>query len=183
MTSSTDKAMTFTTAEYSVSRSRLLRSAAALCHARELYTSLGLLLVIDVALGFLIDWRFALVTAMLALVLAPGALAFLFFNYALSPRCLPEVWPHTVTFGPDGFEVRATVPPLPQTEDSDGTNPEEEMKASPTHIGYAARIRRCTRGSCRRGWTGDTSCRNSPRPAACAIRRAARIQGKYSIHP
>lgn len=131
--------MTFTTAEYSVSRSRLLRSAVVLCHARQLYTSLGLLLVIGVALGLFVNWRFALVTAMLALVLAPGALAFLFFNYALSPRCLPEVWPHTVTFGPDGFEVRATVPPLPQTEDSDGTNPEEEKEASPTHIGYAAR--------------------------------------------
>lgn len=131
--------MTFTTAEYSVSRSRLLRSAVAVCHAGQLYISLGLLLVIGGALGIFVDWRFALVTAMLALVLAPGILAFLFFNYALSPRCLPEVWPHIVTFGPDGFEVMATVPSLPQTEDPGVADTDEEREAMPTHIGYAAR--------------------------------------------
>lgn len=130
--------MTFTTAEYSVSRSRLLRSAVVVCHARQLFITLALLLFTGTLLGLFVDWRFALVTAMLALVLAPGALSFLFFKYALSPRCLPEVWPHTVTFTPDGFEVRATVPPLPQTENPQGTNPEEEMEVSPTHIGYVA---------------------------------------------
>lgn len=130
--------MTFTTAKYSVSRSRLLRSAVAVCHGRHLCLVLGLLLVIGVAFGLLIDWRFALVTAMLALVLAPGVLAFLFFNYALSPRCLPEVWPHTVTFTTDGFEVTATVPPLPDAGGGDGTDAEEGRETPPARIGYAA---------------------------------------------
>lgn len=123
--------MTFTTSEFKTPRPRLLRTALTMCHSTPLWVTLTALVAAGAAMGLLLDWRYALVAAMLLLVLVPGVMAILYLNYALSPRCLPEAWPHTVTFTPEGFTVSATVPPLPASDD------EGEAEA-PRQIGFSA---------------------------------------------
>lgn len=123
--------MYIVTETFRISRTALLSQALRAMSPAIWGVAAGLL-VLGTGLAITVDWRWALVTAMLLLVLVPALLAFLFFNYALSPRCLPQTYPHTVTFGDDGFEVRATVPPLPSR---DG---EEVTDATPKHIGYNA---------------------------------------------
>lgn len=131
-----------TTTEFRISRSHLLCSALLMRHAAALWTALCVMLVAGVTLSFAADWRFGLVTAMLMLVLAPGVMALLYLNYALSPRCLPEVWPHTVAFGSDGFRVEAKVPPLPVAadgaEDGEDAPGPPEPEPEPATFGFSA---------------------------------------------
>lgn len=79
---------------------------------------LAVLICMGVVATLLFDWRWALVTAMLILVLAPGIMALLYLSYAMSPRCIPDSFPHSVTFRDKDFTVLAEIPPLPPRNDN-----------------------------------------------------------------
>jgi len=81
---------------------------------------LALLIIAGMALAISADWRWALVTAMVMLVLAPGVMALLYVDCMFSPRTLPGAYPHTVCFTDDAIEVKATVPPLPGEDPGQG---------------------------------------------------------------
>lgn len=118
----------FSTTEFKISRNRLLRSALFTWHTRLVCIALCLIVAAGMVCAILFDWRWSLVTAMVILVAAPGVMALLYINYAFSPRCLPETYPHTVTFDENGFTVNALVLPL-------GSEPE----AAPRVMSYYAR--------------------------------------------
>lgn len=105
-------------------------------HGALLGGGVALVATAGLLLSVFVDWRFMLVAAMLMLIAAPGIMAILYFNYALSPRCFPEVWTHTVTFTDTGFKVEGTLPPLPAPEsDAEDEAPESEKSKK---IGYTA---------------------------------------------
>jgi len=59
---------------------------------------LGALLVIFILLGCLLDMRLLIIGLMIPAIILPMVMAFLYFSYALSPRCLPCVHPHQIEF-------------------------------------------------------------------------------------
>lgn len=123
------------TVEFVVSRGRLLRSALKMGWGIGATIGVAAVFVAGVTCGLLIDLRWLLVAWMVLLVAAPGVMAMLYLNYAFSPRCLPEVYRHTVRFTDAGIEVRAIVPPLPVAEEEEERdNSAQESKI----IGYEA---------------------------------------------
>ena len=116
--------MNIATSEFRISRSRLLYTALMFRHGALFGGSVAFVVTAGFFLSIFVDWRFLLVAAMLLLIAVPGVMALLYFNYALSPRCFPEVWPHTVTFTDTGFKVEGTLPPLPAPE----SDAEDEVK-------------------------------------------------------
>lgn len=117
--------MEIVTDKFSISRGVLLKSALMTRSFRWVWVILGVLVCTGAVCGVCLDWRWWLVTVMLLLVLAPGVMALLYLNCALSPRCITEVYPHTVRFDDTGITVRAEVPPLPAQEDEEETKIEE----------------------------------------------------------
>lgn len=107
------------TVEFAVSRGRLLCSALKMGWGVLATVVVALVFVAGLTLGLLVDLRWILVAFMLLLVVAPGVLALLYLNYALSPRCLPEVYRHTVCLSDNRIEVKGHIPPLLSEEGED----------------------------------------------------------------
>lgn len=124
----TDSTVDICTHEFKISRGRLLRSALFTWHSRLVWIILAALIFAGSLCAVFIDWRWALVTAMVILVLTPGVMALMYINYALSPRCVPEVYDHKVKFDDKGFTVTARLLPL---------NPDDENE-KPRTLSYTA---------------------------------------------
>lgn len=115
--------MQITTVQFKSSRSQLLRTALLTHRFIAVWCLLAMLIIAGLTLSIVADWRWALVTAMVILVLAPGVMALLYIDCMFSPRTLPGAYPHTVCFTDDAIEVKATVPPLP--DEAPGQEPKK----------------------------------------------------------
>lgn len=124
------------TAEFKVSQGRLLCSALHMKWGIGLTLVLGLLFLCGTLCGIFIDIRWLIIALMVLFVAAPGMMAILYLNYALSPRCLTEVYPHKVFFTEEGIEVDALVPAWPRDEEEEQN--EQREPAIPKRIGFKA---------------------------------------------
>lgn len=114
------------TEEFKIPRATILKSALLTPTFKWVWSLLLIIIVAGVVAAIMFDWRWGLVTAMLILVLAPGVMALLYLSYAMSPRCLPDAFPHTVTFGDEDIIVDATIPPLPPAEEESNEGKQSE---------------------------------------------------------
>ncbi|MCM1005664.1 MAG: hypothetical protein NC548_57590 [Lachnospiraceae bacterium] len=118
------------TTEFKVPRSSILQSALLTPTFRWAWIVSALLVCGGAAAAIFADWRWALVTAMLLLVSAPGVMALLYISYAMSPRCLSDAYPHTVSFNDEGFRVSAKIPPLPPLPGQEDDTPQKPKTLS-----------------------------------------------------
>ncbi|MCM1318827.1 MAG: hypothetical protein NC217_00380 [Muribaculaceae bacterium] len=125
------------TKQFKISRSTILKSALHTSTYRWVWVALAVMVVSGTLAAVLFDWRWGLVTTMLVLVLAPGVMGLLYLSYAMSLRCLPDAFPHIVTFNDEDFTVVAEIPPLPPKEDD--VNNENQEPASPKTLSFTAR--------------------------------------------
>lgn len=99
---------TFTTGLFSVPRSTVLRAGLSR-HTALLATLISVPVVVCVGLALALDLRWLIVMFMCLLIVSPMVLAFLYFRYALSPRCYPNSFPHTVTVDEQGILLNGTM--------------------------------------------------------------------------
>ncbi|MBP3298144.1 MAG: hypothetical protein J6L73_00490 [Muribaculaceae bacterium] len=104
--------MTETTPEFSIPRARLLR--AALAPRRTIIAAILLpLFAAAAAAAIILDIRWIIIALMIPLILAPMLLAYLYIDTLLSPRTVPNAFPHTLTFTDTHIRLKAAIPPLP----------------------------------------------------------------------
>ena len=90
--------------------SQIVQTALGLTASRRLLWGLGSCILALVLLSLVLGWRWALVALMLALVLAPALLAWVYFSTVLSPGCVYDSLPHTVTFTSDSLILSGEIP-------------------------------------------------------------------------
>lgn len=120
--------MLITTQQFRSSRAQLLAQGLFSRSYLWVWLLLAIAAVTGLILALCVDWRWALVDAMLMLVLAPGVMALLYINVMFSPRTLPGAYPHTLSFTDTGIELQAIVPLLP----------DEAPEREPKRIGFKA---------------------------------------------
>ena len=97
-----------TTEEFFISKGALMRAVIGLRCRWALCVLAGVLLA-AVGLAVFVDLRWAIVALMVVFIVAPGLLAFGYIWYALSPRCLVNTYPHSVTVDDAGLATEARI--------------------------------------------------------------------------
>ncbi|HBC21551.1 MAG TPA: hypothetical protein DC009_05625 [Porphyromonadaceae bacterium] len=110
-----------TTAEFAIPKSKFLVSMA-MRYARIPLYAIAAAIAACALLGCVHDLRWIIVCLMLALIIAPMAAVFLYFNYGLRPEGFVNVLPHRVTIRPGEIDVEAYFAPLPDFKDEDKDN-------------------------------------------------------------
>ena len=122
--------MLITTLKFKSGKAQLLRQGLFGRSYLWVWLLLAVSVVTGVILAVCVDWRWALVDAMFLLVLAPGIMALLYINVMFSPRTLPGVYPHTLSFSDSELRLRALIPPLP---DEDSEQPPKLLELTVTY--------------------------------------------------
>ncbi len=110
-----------TTAEFAIPKSKFLVSLA-MRYARIPLYAIAAAIAVCALLGCVHDLRWIIVCLMLAVIIAPMAAAFLYFNYGLRPEGFVNVLPHRVVIRPGEIDVVAYFTPLPDFKDEDKDN-------------------------------------------------------------
>lgn len=131
-----------TTSLFSIPRARLLRAAAA-PRLHVLLPPALILFAAAIAAAILVDPRYILVALMILLIVAPMLLAFLYLSCLLSPRTVPNAYPHTLTLTGAAIHLRAAVPPLPDRSGKAGkksSNEGNDAEIQEDHIPQETKI-------------------------------------------
>lgn len=89
------------------------------------------LLLLAIVVGIIVDLRFLIVGAMIAFIVLPMLMAFVYIIYGMSPRCYPNTTLHTLDFQSDKIVMRWDVVMLNQeNEDNPEDLPVREMSMS-----------------------------------------------------
>lgn len=82
-------------------------------------TMTAAVIVAMIILGLAYDLRYIIISLMLIALVLPMLAFFLYFFYALSPRCLHCVHPHTVTVYPNGLRISYEIPSISADNEQD----------------------------------------------------------------
>lgn len=126
----------YTTGQFSVPRSAVLRAGLSR-HTPLIAALVCVPVAVCVALALIFDLRWLIVMFMCLLIVSPMVLAFLYFRYALSPRCYPNSFPHTATIDEGGITLSGTIeiPALPDKDEPDSEQTEKKIERTvPLHL-------------------------------------------------
>ncbi len=97
--------MNIVTEKFKLSQSKFIRMLIALIGNRWLWIPIFLILI-SATLSIIYDWRFAIVTLMVILILTPMLLAFFYIYYGLAEGCWQNILDHQLSFHKDKVEVK-----------------------------------------------------------------------------
>lgn len=92
-------------------------------------TILGILAVVALIAGIVIDVRWAIVFLMVVFIVTPLLMSFLYFFHGLRPTTAANVVPHTLLFTNDRLTIRILEEKKKEEPDSEG--PDSDTKADP----------------------------------------------------
>ena len=93
------------TSQFRVGHGEFVRAMAARFGIRWIVLLAALVVAGGVAAAATADWRWAMASLMLALIVAPAAGAFLYFSYGLRRECYVNILPHSVIISPRGIDA------------------------------------------------------------------------------